>query len=156
LISTNHWAFIVNALSFLVSKKSKHLFLTFLSLPLFLLEFLLSGSKSALVFPLVGLLIARHYCHRRINWRIIGALTAMVLVVFAAGYTYRSEGAQRAAFGQGMNSYYQNPFTVVETFVGRFYGTDSFAIVLDSIRDGHPLLLGRSLVDILTWYIPRW
>jgi oligosaccharide repeat unit polymerase len=156
LISTNHWAFVVNFFSFLALKKIKYLFLAAASVPLLLLEFLLSGSKGALLFPLVGLLIVRHYCYRRINWRTVAALGAVVLVVFAAGYVYRSVGAQRADFGEGMTSYYQDPSALFETFVGRFYGTDSFAIVLDSVHNGQPLLMGRSFADLLTWYIPRW
>ncbi len=156
LISTNYWAFIVNFFSFAVLKKVKYLFLAALSVPLFLLEFLLSGSKGALLFPLVGLLMVRHYCYRRINWRTVVALGAIVLVVFAAGYAYRSAGARRADFGEGMTSYYQNPAALLETLVGRFYGTDSFAIVLDSVHNGQPLLMGRSFADLLTWYIPRW
>jgi oligosaccharide repeat unit polymerase len=156
LVFTNHWAVAVNLFSYLILKKIKYLFLAGLSLPLLLIEFLLSGSKSALLLPIMAFLIIRHYCYRRMNWKTLGALSAIVLVVFAAGYAYRSTGAQSSQFQEGVTSYYQSPTSLLETFVGRFYGTDSFAIALDAVRNGQPLMLGRSLVDLFTWYIPRW
>ncbi|HKW17953.1 MAG TPA: O-antigen polymerase [Terriglobales bacterium] len=156
LIWTNHWAVLVNLLGYILMKKNRYLILTALSIPLFFVEFLLSGSKSALLFPLIGFLIVRHYCYRRITWRPLVALGAAVLIVFAAGYAYRSTGAQASQFEQGVASYYQNPVVLLETIVGRFYGTDGFAIVLDSVRNGQPLLMGKSFSDLLTWYIPRW
>ena len=156
LISMNHWAFVIQLVSFAVVRKLKYLLLAAFSVPLFLLEFLLNGSKGALLFPLAGLLITRHYCFRRISWRILAALAAVILAVFAAGYSYRVSGAHQADFQEGMGSYYQDPAALLGTFVGRFYGTDSFAIALDSVRNGQPLLLGKSFVDLLTWYVPRW
>lgn len=156
LIWTNHWAVLINLLSYTLLRKTRYLILTALSIPLFFIEFLLSGSKSALLFPLFGFLIVRHYCYQRITWKSLVALTVAVLVVFAAGYAYRSTGAQGPQFEQGVVSYYQNPVVLLETVVGRFYGTDSFAIVLDSVRNGQPLLMGKSLSDLMTWYIPRW
>lgn len=156
LIWANHWALIVNLFSFTVLKKFKYLLLALLSVPVFIMEFLLSGSKSAILFPLMGFLIVRHYCYQRINWKTVAALTVAVALVFAAGYAYRSTGAQATEFGQGLSSFYQNPLVLLETFVGRFYGTDTFAMVLDSVRGGRPLLKGASFVDLFTWYIPRW
>jgi len=156
LIWSNHWAVIVNFLSYMLLKKLKYLALTALSLPLFLLEFLLSGSKSAILFPVMGFLIVRHYCYQRLNWKTLVALALVVAGVFAAGYAYRATGAEASAFGEGVSGYYQDPLLLMQTMVGRFYGTDSFAIVLDSVRSGHPLLLGGSLSDLWTWYIPRW
>ena len=156
LVFINHWAVAVNLFSYLISKKIKYLFLTGLSLPLLLIEFLLSGSKSALLLPVMAFLIIRHYCYQRLNWKTLVALGAIVLVVFAAGYAYRSAGAQSAQFQGEVTSFYQNPASLLETFFGRFYGTDSFAIALDAVRNGHPLMMGRSLIDLLTWYIPRW
>lgn len=156
LIWTNHWAVLINLLSYILLKKTRYLILAALSVPLFFIEFLLSGSKSALLFPLFGFLIVRHYCYQRITWKPLLAVTMAVLVVFAAGYAYRSTGAQSSQFEQGVTSYYQNPVVLLETVVGRFYGTDSFAIVLDSVHNGQPLLMGKSFSDLLTWYIPRW
>lgn len=156
LIWSNHWAVIVNFFSYSVSKKLKYLTLTALSFPVFLLEFLLSGSKSAILFPLLGFLIVRHYCLRRVKWRMLVALTLIAAAVFAAGYAYRATGAEASGFEEGVAGYYQNPLLLMQTMVGRFYGTDSFAIILDSVRGGHPLLMGASLSDLWTWYIPRW
>ncbi len=156
LIWSNHWAAIVNLLSYSLLKKLKYLALAALSAPLFLLEFLLSGSKSAILFPLIGFLIVRHYCYQRLNWKALAALSLIVAIVFAAGYAYRSTGAEASAFAESVNGYYSDPLLLMQTVVGRFYGTDSFAIVLDSVRAGHPLLMGASLSDLWTWYIPRW
>jgi oligosaccharide repeat unit polymerase len=156
LISTNQWALIVNLFSYVVLKRSKYLILACLSLPVFVVDFLLSGSKSAVILPVIGFFIVRHYCHSRINWRALALVGAVVLVVFAAGYTYRATGAELSQFGQGMASYSQSPLALFQTFVGRFYGTDSFVMVLDSVRRGQPLLMGRSLDTLLTWFIPRW
>lgn len=153
LMFTNHWAFAVNLFSFFRSRKKRFLWLSAGSVPLLLIEFLLSGSKSALLLPILTFLVLRHYCYRRINWKTIAVLSGVVLVVFAAGYAYRSQSSQ---FSEGVASYYQNPTALLETFVGRFYGTDSFAVALDAVRNGHPLLMGSSFVDFFTWYIPRW
>jgi oligosaccharide repeat unit polymerase len=156
LVFINHWAVAVNLFSYLISHKIRYLFLTGLSLPVLLIEFLLSGSKSALILPVMAFLIIRHYCYRKLNWKTLSALSAIVLIVFAAGYAYRSTGSQSTQFQREFTSYYQDPGSLLETFVGRFYGTDSFAIALDAVRNGQPLMMGRSLVDLFTWYIPRW
>jgi hypothetical protein len=55
-----------------------------------------------------------------------------------------------------MTSYYQNPGALLQTMIGRFYGADSFTLILGSVRDGQPLLMGKSFLDLFTWYIPRW
>lgn len=156
LTFTNEWAVAVNLFSFVLSKKVRYLWLTGLSILVLLIDFLLGGSKSALLLPVMAFLIIRHYCYRRIKWRTVAALSGVVLLVFAAGYAYRSTGAQSSEFKEGVTSYYQNPAALLDTFVGRFYGTDSFAIALDAVRKGHPLLMGRSFIDLFTWYIPRW
>jgi len=156
LIWMNHWAVIINLVSYITSRSQKFLFLAALSIPVLFLEFLLSGSKSCFLLPFMGYVIARHYCFHRINWRTIAVLGVLVLLVFAAGYSYRAAGAQASQFKEGVSSYYQNPVVLLNTVVGRFYGSDGFAVVLDTVHNGQPLLMGRSLTNLLTWYIPRW
>lgn len=151
LIFPAQWAFVVHAFAYLQTKKFAYLKWALLSLPIFAIDFLLSGSKAGILMPFFGLLIVWHYCFRRLRWKQTVYAGLLVLLVFAAGYSYRA-----GSFGQGMGQYFFSPLSLAETFVGRNYGTDSFAVILDAFeRNAEPKRWGSTFSDLLTWYIPR-
>lgn len=151
LIFPAQWAFVAHAFAYLRTKKSAYLKWALLSLPIFAVDFLLSGSKAGILMPFFGLLIVWHYCFRRLRWKQAAYAGLLVLLVFAAGYSYRA-----GSFGQGMSQYASSPVSLAETFVGRNYGTDSFAVILDAFeRNAEPKRWGSTFSDLLTWYIPR-
>jgi hypothetical protein len=108
----------------------------------------------AIIVPVVCYLILRNYLVRRLNWKFIPGLAAFTLVVFLVGYSYR--GAKGPGdFAAGVAEYNDQKGSLFATFFGRFYGTDSFMVVLDAADEGYPLQHGKTLADLLYFYVPR-
>jgi len=155
LVWASLWSFGVFYISYLKERKPRYLFALLLSLPTMLFEFLAGGTKMAVILPVVCFLILRHYLVRRLSWKFIPTLAGFTLLLFVAGYSYRSSGFGSGDFKAGVADYGENKASIFQTFFGRFYGTDSFMVVLDAAHEGYPLQWGGTLADLLYFYVPR-
>jgi len=133
---------------------SNDLFSLLLTLPTMLFEFITGGTKMALIVPVVCYLMLRHYLVGWLNWKFIPKLAAFTLLVFILGYSYHGVG-ESGDFSEGLVEYGGQNGSIFATFFGRFYGTDSFMVVLDAIDQGYPLQHGKTLADLLYFYVPR-
>ncbi len=125
-----------------------------LALPPMLFEFVTGGTKMALLVPVICYLILRNYIVRRLSWKFIPALGVFTLLVFLVGYTYR--GAQGSGdMVSSLAEYNDQSGSIFATFFGRFYGTDSFMVVLDATDQGYAFQHGKTLEDLLYFYVPR-
>jgi oligosaccharide repeat unit polymerase len=149
------WSFGIFYISYLQQEKRRYLVALLLTLPTMVFEFLAGGTKMAVIFPSVCFLILRHYLIRRLNWKFIPKLAAFTLFVFAVGYSYRPSGFGSGDFLTGLANYREDKTALLETFAGRFYGIDSFMLVLDETQHGYPLQWGKTLEDLLYFYVPR-
>jgi len=154
LIWASLWSFGVFYISYVRERKRMYLAALSLTLPTMLFEFIAGGTKMAIIVPLVCYLILRNYLVRRLDWKFIPWLAAFTLVVFLVGYSYR--GARGTGdFAAGLAEYNDQKGSLFATFFGRFYGTDSFMVVLDATDQGYPLQHGKTLADLLYFYVPR-
>src|ERR1022692_3971920 len=110
--------------------------------------------NSGLIVPVVCYLMLRHYLVGWLNWKFIPKLAAFSLLVFILGYSYHGVG-ESGDFSEGLVEYGGQNGSIFATFFGRFYGTDSFMVVLDAIDQGYPLQHGKTLADLLYFYVPR-
>jgi len=154
LIWASLWSFGIFYISYVRERRRIHLLALSLTLPTMLFEFIAGGTKMAIIVPVVCYLILRNYLVRRLNWKFIPGLAAFTLVVFLVGYSYR--GAKGPGdFAAGVAEYNDQKGSLFATFFGRFYGTDSFMVVLDATDEGYPLQHGKTLADLLYFYVPR-
>lgn len=155
LVWASLWSFGVFYISYVKERKPRYLFALLLTLPTMLFEFLAGGTKMAVILPVVCFLILRHYLVRRLSWKFIPTLAGFTLLIFAVGYAYRSSGFGSGDFAAGVADYRENKSVIFQTFLGRFYGTDSFMVVLDAADQSYPLQWGATMADLLYFYIPR-
>jgi hypothetical protein len=148
------WSFGIFYISYVRERRRIHLAALVLTLPTMLFEFMTGGTKMALLVPVVCFLILRHYLVKQLNWKFIPKLAAFTLLVFLVGYAYRGAGGS-GDFQAGIAEYTDQKGSLFATFFGRFYGTDSFMVVLDATDQGYPLQNGKTLADLLYFYVPR-
>jgi oligosaccharide repeat unit polymerase len=154
LVWASLWSFGIFCASYVRERKKKHLVALLLTLPAMVFEFLTGGTKMAIILPVVCGLILSHYLVRRLTWKFMPKLAAFTLLIFVVGYSYRGPGGVRE-FGVSLAEYGERKASIFETFFGRFYGTDSFMVVLDATDEGYPLQWGKTMDDLLYFYVPR-
>jgi hypothetical protein len=148
------WSFGIFYIGYAHERKKVYVVALLLTLPTMLFEFLTGGTKMAIILPAVCCLILRHYLVRRLDWKFMPKLAAFTLLIFVLGYSYRGPGGA-SGFGESLAEYGQNNALIFETFFGRFYGTDTFMVVLDATDQGYPLQYGKTMDDLLYFYVPR-
>lgn len=148
------WSFGIFYIGYAHERKKMYLVALLFTLPTMLFEFLTGATKMAIILPVVCFLILRHYLVRKIDWKFIPKLASFTLLVFLIGYSYRGPGGV-SEFRASLAEYGQNKTFILETFFGRFYGTDSFMVVLDATDEGYPLQWGKTMDDLLYFYVPR-
>lgn len=153
LVWANLWSLGVFYLSWIKSRDRRDLTAILLTVPTFLFEFLSGGTKTALLLPVILILILRHFLVRRLTWRFLPWLAAFTLLLFILGYSYRFVGS--GDLKSGVSAYTDDKSLVFATFFGRFYGTDSFMLVLDQVQQGYPLQYGSTFSELLYFYVPR-
>lgn len=154
LIWASLWSFGIFYINYIQERKQKYLVALLLTLPTMLFEFITGGTKMAIILPVVCFLILRHYLVSGLNWKFIPKLAAFTLLVFVVGYSYRGIG-RAEDFEASLAEYNGQKALIFETFFGRFYGTDSFMVVLDATDQGYPLQHGKTLADLMYFYVPR-
>jgi oligosaccharide repeat unit polymerase len=153
MIWASLWSFAIFYASYLIERKRSHLMALALTLPTMLFEFLTGSTKMALILPVFCFLVLRHYLVKKLDWKFIPKLAVFTLLLFVVGYSYRGGGA--GEFKEGLTEYAQNQPFIFQTFFGRFYGTDAFMVVLEGVDKGYPLQWGRTMADLLYFYVPR-
>jgi len=148
------WSFGIFYIGYVYERKKVYVVALLLTLPTMLFEFLTGGTKMAIILPAMCFLILRHYLVRRLDWKFIPKLAAFTLLIFVVGYSYRGPGGA-SGFGESLAEYGQNNALIFETFFGRFYGTDSLMVVLDATDQGYPFQHGKTMDDLLYFYVPR-
>jgi hypothetical protein len=154
LVWASLWSFGTFYASYVRERKPIDLAALLLTLPTMLFEFLTGGTKMALLIPVVCYLILRNYLVKRWTWKFLPGLAAFTLLVFLVGYAYRGV-ADSVEFTTGLSQYADDNGSLFATFFGRFYGTDSFMVVLEATDQGYPLQHGRTMADLLYFYVPR-
>jgi hypothetical protein len=154
LVWTSLWSFGIFYIGYVYERKKMYLAALLFTLPTMLFEFLTGGTKMAIILPVVCWLMLRHYLVRRLEWKFLPKLAAFTLMIFVVGYSYRGPGGA-SEFGASLADYGQNNAFIFETFFGRFYGTDSFMVVLDATDQGYPPQWGKTMDDLLYFYVPR-
>jgi len=148
------WSFGIFYIGYVHERKRLYIVALLLTLPTMLFEFLTGGTKMAIILPVVCCLILRHYLVKGLDWKFIPKLAAFTLLIFVVGYSYRGPGGP-SEFRESLAEYGQKKAFIFETFFGRFYGTDSFMVVLDATDEGYPLQKGKTMDDLLYFYVPR-
>jgi hypothetical protein len=119
-----------------------------LCLPLYLV----SSSKFLLLRTLFIPWLLRHFIVKRVElWKIIVAFAVFGLL-FPVFYAYRALGLGNLG---AIGLYLQDADAPLLRVFNRAYGTDSFMLILHRTGTELPFLWGRSLLDLVTFWVPR-
>ncbi|HTR97344.1 MAG TPA: O-antigen polymerase [Candidatus Acidoferrales bacterium] len=114
--------------------------------------YLVSSSKFLLLRTLFVPWLLRHFVVRRVPLGQILAAFAVFGLLFPVLYAYRALGIYNL---DAVGLYLQNSDMPLLRVFNRAYGTDSFVLILHRTGTELPFLWGRSLLDLVTFWIPR-
>jgi len=117
---------------------------------------ILSGSKGALLSPIVSVMILHHYFKRKIRIRNFIYLGGMVIVIIPIFNIYRSiaSGINFTEFVQVGSLQLNSEFMIRHT-MARFYGIDSLTLIIRDTPGSMEYQLGGTLWPLLVAWIPR-
>lgn len=136
---------------------------SFLEILLFLVNFCacfvwfaMMGSKTVLVFFMLGILIITYYRYRRFSKKVVAVVGSILIIAFWASAQYRSYGIE------GLSELTQDPSQETPALLVPFipllqrsYHFDVFLLEADKVRSIEDLYLGASLRELLFFYVPR-
>jgi hypothetical protein len=145
--------FHVHMLSLLLKRDRRFLVHYFvLGLGLCVPLYLMSSSKYLLLRTLFVPWLLRHFVVRRVAlWKILAAL-GIFAALFPFFYAYRALGLEHL---DAVGLYLQNSDAPLLKVFNRAYGSDSFMLILHRTGTELPFQWGRTLLDLLTFAVPR-
>jgi hypothetical protein len=116
--------------------------------------FLLAGRKSLLFELILGLVLVRHYLHRRISGRTLLALLIPALILISLAFYFKDYGFKAQAI---KDQYSQQPAweAVVDPLLSRSYQFDAASMILAKTKSVDDYRLGSTFDDLLWFYVPR-
>ncbi len=114
--------------------------------------YLVSSSKFLVLRTLFVPWLMRHVALERVpRWKVLAAFGVFSLL-FPVFYAYRALGLLNLG---AIGWYLQNADMPLLRVFNRAYGTDSFVLILHRTGDTLPFQWGGSLLDLVTFWIPR-
>lgn len=152
---------VIFVLARICKKRTLWFVFLFISIPE-VLYLLVCGSRSQLIFFLLGLLMAHYMTSERgyraslcyLRWMIVLALAAMFMFPFLSGLRGRGIFGINELLSQTLN-YWRNPGLLLQMIGGRQHGLDSLAIVVAHVPEDEPYSLGKEIALLAVAWIPR-
>jgi Putative O-antigen polymerase len=116
--------------------------------------FLLAGRKSLLFELILGLVLVRHYLHRRVSGRALVALVVPALILVSATFYFKDYGFNGQAI---KDQYSQQPAweAIVDPLLDRSYQFDAATMIVAKTTSVDDYRLGSTFEDLLWFYVPR-
>jgi len=148
LFPTGFFIFYLNKIG---SKRSwKEKFFLFFYACLIISFFALRPSKFWLFRFIFFILVFRHYLVKKISLKLLTCFILIFLLLMPIAYN----------LARSREKSFQDSFTTIASIdftshiMSRWYAAQAFAIIIDSVKNSG-LEYGRTLVDSVTWVIPR-
>jgi oligosaccharide repeat unit polymerase len=130
-------------------------FLMLLNMMVVIIAYLATSSKLLLFGMFFTIILIRHYLRGKMSARTVFLLIAGIFLISYFNFAYRVFGLEFGLLFSQFTFILKNPLQLLTPLIGRAYGADSFAIILDKTPRLIDYQVGNSLLELFYWFIPR-
>lgn len=118
--------------------------------------FLIVGSKSAIIYLIIGAMIFRNYLKRRLKSLKILLLMIPLVLLSPLLWYYRAFGLQDLpGLVKNLQLVLTEPYLIIEPFLSRSFGADMFFLIIAKTPQEYPFTYGATFLKALWAWIPR-
>ena len=126
-----------------------------LLLPVTLVAGISTGARGFVLYPILGLLIVRHYLIRRTNFWQVGLMIFLIIIIMPIFNVYRQTANFDQIVAESIQAYSRFSL-LVEHLLNRFHGMDAFIYAVRDTPNTMEFQLGATLLPVVVAWIPRF